>query len=395
MSYWEDESKFSGDTKEAIEELGSFQVDVNMSDLKYKVVNRKARKIDTKHSQYRTCPNIGEKKFSGKISLSYLALNDGHCNFSVVFRLENLRKLENANIDTGYHLITAVTAIIVAMAIILYIYLELFVFKRLQKMRRYVTRLSYTENSDDDEYDDVFASDYTSSEEQNNNSGGGGGGSSIAADDTKTKDEISRLKFMARKRLELLRCHHKDALASLTSQMDINAAVFESTKLVSLVRGRKQRPFFTHLPHYSHEKQQDFTVTKAFSIPPALELFKDYCARKDKEALLCIFFALDVAWLRSIEEAYPKHHGTYSPITVATARTVGRNYFANNSSAVCINFKKTTKSKVLKLNNYAPGMYDKALEEALAKIEAAFEKFKDTQEFLEMMYVSDVLHGTE
>ena len=321
------------------------------------------------------------------MSLSYLALTDARDQpLSVAFRVENERELENEITRTSYTLLGVITIIVVLASIVLYAYLEAFVYKRLKKMRRYVTKLSYNDDSGIfDDFDDSY--DYFAD-------GLDGSDADMPLGDPNTRDEINRLKFMTRKRIEFLKRRHSDALASLVAQKEGNAAVSDSVRLVSLVRGRAQKQFLANLPHFPREAVQGYTVGRAFATPVALEMFKDYCARKDPEALLCIFFVLDVTWIKILEEMYPKRRGAYNPITVAAARTVGRNYFANKT-AKGIEFKKATKNRILKLPNYEPGMYDKALEEAVAKVELAFENYRGTREFLDMLYVSDVFDGSK
>ena len=376
--------------RDAITETGIHQVDANASTLKHKVRKVRLGKLDFGESQHRACPGASADTLHKRVSLSYLALTDGPGRpRSVAFRVESERELENDITRTSYTLLGVITIIVVLASCALYAYLEAFVYKRLKKMRRYVTKLSYNDDSGIfDDFDDSY--DYFA----DGLDGLDGDLPPAAAGDPNTRDEINRLKFMTRKRIEFLKRRHSDALASLVSQKEGNAAVSDSVRLVSLVRGRAQKQFFANLPHFPREAVQGYTLRRAFETPVALEMFKDYCARNDQEALQCIFFVLDVTWIKILEEMYPKRRGAYSPITVSAARTVGRNYFANKA-VKGIEFKKSTKNKILKLPNYEPGMYDKALEEAAAKVEIAFENYRDTREFLDMMYVSDVFYGNK
>lgn len=373
----------------AIEKTGVYKVDTNKTELKHKVTSTRESKINTKNTEYRACPLLNFDGLHGGVSLSYLALTDDRNSTPVAFRIENERELENENNKASNALLCIITAFAVAVALILYAYLELFVFTRLNKIRRYVTKLSYNDDSGIfDDFDDTI--DYFADELSGSGDSVGGGVGGVG--DSTTRDEINRLKFMTKKRMEFLKRRHSEALTTLVEQSGRNEAILEATKLAVLVRGRPQKQFFSNIPHYSQERIQQFALRDAFRTPVALEMFKDYCARKEKEALLCVFFVLDVFWLKILEEMYPRRRGMHSPLTVEAARTVGRNYFANKTAKPIV-FKKATKNKILKLQNYEPGMYDTAMEEAMAKIEDAFENYRGTHDFLNMLFLYDVFCG--
>ena len=385
LSLWDDPAKFPKVVQDSLSMTVSSPV---LGSNTYITKRTSKSSIVKNDATFKACINnyagFGKNAMSGYVKVT--GKYDNTTN--LVFRVDNDRTLENMNNNMSIITLAIMFCILVVLYIVLHLYLELVILKRLRKLRDLISRLSLIDEAmhPDAVFGEVEAAEAAAA------------GPEGAKKTLRTGAEIGGLMFLAKKRIELLTRRYKRTVAELQREESISFNLELATERLVLAKGRPESSMpvelqFGNSPPGDTFHGRKLTLMSVFKNPHAFELFKDYCERDmaDSNAARYLFFVLDVCWLRNLAAIKHKHYGSKPKIVVGTARIIGQSYISQHG-AMNIKLSKAVKRKLLTYKSYAEGMYDDAFHEAITFLNAAFENFKKTKAFLEMKSILAIMY---
>ena len=378
VSIWYSKEDLPKDYKEVVDTFGD-NTPYSTNDTEYLVLKHIGHIVYGKNSR-RTCPsnvNLGWTK-----TYEYFKLGQGKQENKTYIRLERERVIENSSNTASGIMGAMLLGLFVFDLIVILVYLEFIILKRLEIIRASIARLSAMSGydsagsaSEDDEFGvDPFAEDKATHE-----TGG---------------DEIGNLRFLAKMQVESLRRRYTDTVAKLRVERVVNDHIYDVISLMSLTKERKDKRFIrVHLP--KAVCTDGLTIHHVFTCPVTLEFFKDYCSGVGKFSY--IFFFLDIMWLRTIEATAAgtssnKRKQQQIGAAVAAAKMIGQKYILRKGSSY-IELKKETRQKIVSMESYSVGMYDEAYEEVLEILNGLLVDFGKSHQYKEATVILSIKAG--
>lgn len=362
-----------------------------MSDITYKTVIKGS--FDD-NPQYRKCwkkISYGQKRTGG-----YLKINDGINPGNAVFRVEDDRIFGNfISTETKLLLYIYLFVFIVVIYGVFHLYYELVIIHRIKKLRGSLSSMLIDEHGNSREHEDHDNHEHH-------------------AEARKLKlDELGTLKFIARKRIEVLKARREASIKKLIKERERTDILIDSENMFVLSNGRTGRGFLQSMEKtkgvnsgikpnrnasfsvsvnspYDETKISDQKVTlmSIMNNPYGFEMFKDFCNATGNTNYL--FFVLDVSYLKTLDQVYHKKRlgsGDNNKI-VNLAKMIGQKYIAKMGS-MNIEISKAGRRKLMNLKNYEHGMYDDAFLEIVGKLNNVFKEFKEDYRFQELKIIID------
>lgn len=369
--------------RSVIDKLNHMNVYESTDDIHFKTTI----KSSFNEAKYRACwdkMSYGQKRTGG-----YLKLNDGLSTGNAVFRVEDDRIFGNfISTETKLLLYIYLFVFIIFIYGVFHLYYELVIIHRIKILRGSLSSMLVDEHGNSCEHEDHDNHEHH-------------------AEARKMKlDELGTLKFIARKRIEVLKARREASIKKLIKERERTDILVDSENMFTLSNGRIGRGFLQSMEmtrqgnskmmtsgvtfNNQHDdvriNDQKVTLMSIMNNPYGFEMFKDYCNATDNQNYL--FFVLDVCYLRSLEKFYHKKWlgSGDNPKIVNLAKMIGQKYIAKMGS-MNIEISKAGRRKLMNLKNYAPGMYDDAFLEIVAKLNNVFKEFKHDYRFQELKII--------
>lgn len=362
-------------------------------------------------AQGRTCPPR-VPPLTSELSYTFFVLRDrfaGH-PLGTLFRLDSPRSVTLRGTAVLGATAGGTTGVLVLLAVVCGLFLEFYVLRRLDSVRRMVSEITSKVRLGSEEDESSGAGSHT---DRRRHQRPGSMTSSVTSgeEDLGGGDEIGNLGNLAERRVEGLRLQLEKLSAELEKANAAGTQHRDAMRLLNMWSGRPQDKMATAISfaasragggggggggvaqRRSFQLEQpaamptEGTLADLLGNPIATQFLKEFCTNEGSIGNL--MFLLDVAWLRALERA----KADPDIVAEATAR-IRAGYLSRRAKMHLSVSSAVRKRLVRKKSEYIPKMFDAAVAEVVKLITSeVLPKFRKSIEF-EAMKIALEIDGT-